>query len=129
MELVLNLGWGLLALLLFRQWLHYTPHARSGRRVQFVSLAMLVLFLFPVISVTDDLQAVHNPAEIERSLRRDERSVSPHALLPTVAGPPSARMTGVVLAFFKVAPLPQPQRFALAASPLASIQNRPPPCA
>ena len=127
MELALNLGWGLLAILLFWQWLHIAPHARTGRHIQFVALSVLVLILFPVISVTDDLQASHNPAEVERSLRRDDQSASLHSLLPVVAVPPSAGFAGIVIAFFNTVLPIQPQLLALTAPPLTSIQNRPPP--
>ena len=127
MELTLNFGWVLLAILLFWQWLHSTPYARAGRRAQFVALTMLVLFLFPVISVTDDLQASHNPAEIERSLRRNDQYVSPHSLLPTVAVPPATGFAEIVFPILSVAVPVSPQPLALAAPPFTSIQNRPPP--
>jgi hypothetical protein len=34
--------------------------------VQLISLAALTAILLPVISITDDLQAANNPAEVER---------------------------------------------------------------
>jgi hypothetical protein len=40
--------------------------------VQLISLAALTAILLPVISISDDLQAANNPAEVERSAgRRD----------------------------------------------------------
>ena len=40
--------------------------------MQLVALLMLTAILLPVISVTDDLQACQNPAEVERYLRKGE---------------------------------------------------------
>jgi hypothetical protein len=43
--------------------------------VQLISLAALTAILLPVISITDDLQAANNPAEVERSAgKRDHLS-------------------------------------------------------
>jgi len=68
METVLNLAWALLVMLMFGLWMRFAPHTGPNRRgdsprIQFVALAVLILLLFPVISVTDDLQAIQNPAE------------------------------------------------------------------
>jgi len=63
MELVLNLAWALSAVVFFCIWLRHARHAGADRRTQLVALAVLILILFPVISVTDDLQAMQNPAE------------------------------------------------------------------
>jgi hypothetical protein len=56
-----------------------------SRRVQLVAVVMLVILLFPVISLTDDLARCTAPQETERALRlHDPLDVSPSgpALLP-----------------------------------------------
>jgi hypothetical protein len=129
MELALNLGWLLLALLLYWQWLRHTPPAHTSRGVQLVALTMLVLILFPVISVTDDLQATQNPAEIERTLRRDDHFVHPHTLLPVVASLPPLAFAGIPLTLlYGSAPGPI-QVFVPVTPEQVILLNRPPPCA
>jgi len=134
MELFLNLAWVLLAALMLSLWPRFAPRiGRDGhmkdRRMQFVALAVMLLILFPVISVTDDLQAVQNPAETDSSLRRDHIAVSPHSILPAVAALPLAIFAGVLSGlprFTGTRSLPVP---AIDYPALASIQNRPPPAA
>jgi hypothetical protein len=53
------------------------PAAGATRRTQMVALAVLILILFPVISVTDDLQAIQNPAEVDSCLRRERSKPLP----------------------------------------------------
>ena len=134
METFLNLAWGLLAALMVCLWPRFAPRTGpDGRmkdwRMQFVALAVLLLILLPVISVTDDLQAIQNPAETDSSLRRDHIAVSPHSILPAVAALPLAIFAGVLSGlprFTGTRNLPVP---AIDYPALASIQNRPPPAA
>lgn len=129
MELVLNLAWALSAIGIVCLWLRFGHHANSGRRTQIVALAVLILILFPVISVTDDLQAVQNPAEVDTCLRRCHVATDPHCIFPAVAAPPLPAIDALSIGFLQ---LVAPGHFV---SPvvdhpgLASIQNRPPPVA
>jgi len=51
--------------------------------VQVTALAVLTMILLPVISVSDDLQQSHNPAEVERtSVRSDQHLVRRDAAQP-----------------------------------------------
>src|SRR5579863_7791331 len=88
MELILNLAWALSAIGIVCLWLRFGHHANAGRRTQIVALAVLILILFPVISVTDDLQAVQNPAEVDACLRRCHVIANPHCIFPAVAALP-----------------------------------------
>jgi len=88
-ELLLNLAWAAVVVGFCGIWL-------AGRRcwreasllpavcVQLIALAMLSAILLPVISVTDDLQACQNPAEVERTVTRNDHHLcpdhSPHSL-------------------------------------------------
>jgi hypothetical protein len=127
MELLLNLAWVVLAAGMVCLWLRYAPRNGADRRMQMVSLAVLIFVLLPAISMTDDLLAAQNPAEVDSSLRRDHKCFSPHSIFPSVATLP--------LSVFDHAPLraasllvphkrPEPVVYSPA---LSSIQNRPPP--
>ena len=130
MELTLNLGWALLAMWMLCTWIRKAPRRPTDRRIQMVALAVVILILLPAISMTDDLLAAQNPAEIDCCARRHhDQGVSPHSIFPAAASLPLPSFTGISLACVGVvAPgnLPTP----LVENPsLTSIQNRPPPAA
>jgi hypothetical protein len=134
METILNLVWALLVALMFGMWLRFAPRIGpcrrvDSRRMQFVALAVLILLLFPVISVTDDLQAIQNPAETDSCQRRDHVCVTPHSVFSAVAALQLPAFSGPLFAYLLLAApsdLPAP---VVANAALASIQNRPPPAA
>lgn len=134
METVLNLVWALLAALMFGLWLRLAPRTGPSQRVdspriQFAALAVLILLLFPVISVTDDLQAVQNPAETDSCQRRDHVCVTPHSIFPAVAALPLTAFSGLSFVYIR---MEAPSRLiapVVANLALASVQNRPPPAA
>ena len=70
MELLLNSVWAMLGLLSICLWLRTEKRTRAERLLPFVALVMVILILFPVISVSDDLWALQNPAEVDSSQRR-----------------------------------------------------------
>jgi hypothetical protein len=129
MELILNLAWALSAVAILCIWLRYARLAGASRRTQMVALAVLILILFPVISVTDDLQAMQNPAETDSCLRRVHAVSSPHSIFPAVGALPPPALTELSFGVPYVAAsgsLPAP---AMNHPALAPIQNRPPPLA
>jgi len=72
MELLCNLVWLAVAIALWSFWFARRRRAKTAAilpaiAVQLISLAALTAILLPVISITDDLQAANNPAEVERS--------------------------------------------------------------
>jgi formate-dependent nitrite reductase membrane component NrfD len=129
MESTLNFAWALLAAGMLILWLRHARNSAASRGTQFAALAMLILILFPVISVTDDLQALQNPAETESYLRRDHAAVSPHSIFPTMAALPPSVFSGIFSGFLSlVAPSLYPA--PVVDNPaMAAIQNRPPPVA
>jgi hypothetical protein len=129
MELVLNLVWIVLATLMSCLWVRNAAHTGTDRRMQFVSLTLLILILFPVISVTDDLQASLNPAEVDSCLRRDHGCSNPHSIFPTVAALPLPVFADISFGILPIAALGNHPAPAIANSALAPIQNRPPPAA
>jgi hypothetical protein len=134
METILNLVWASLAALMFGLWLWFPPRTglngqADSRRIQFVALAVLILLLFPVISVTDDLQAIQNPAETDCCQRRDHACVTQHSILPSVAALPLPAFAALSFVFISM-PAPSSLLAPVIANPaLASIQSRPPPAA
>lgn len=130
MELTLNLGWVLVAVWMLLAWLRVAPRAARERRSQFVALIVVILILLPAISMTDDLVAAQNPAEVDCcSARRDHNSSHVHPNLAVPAALPLQSFAGVVQGFSQVRlPIYQPGHHAdgLTAGP---IQNRPPPIA
>jgi hypothetical protein len=128
-EILLNLAWAALALLIVCLWLRIDDRTGANRRRQIVAIVVLIAILFPVISVSDDLMAVQNATEQDGSQRRDHlASANAHPILPFA--------TFVSLLNFDVGPgsvrfpsthsLPPP---SVNHPELASIENRPPPSA
>lgn len=134
MELTLNLAWFLLAALMFGAWLQFAPcnglkQRMPDRRVQFIALALVLLILFPVISVTDDLIAAQNPAETDSCMRRDHAVANPHSIFHAVAALPQSAFAELSFGFLRfVAPGNLPV-LVVEHPGLAGIQNRPPPVA
>src|ERR1700677_1553897 len=108
MELLLNLAWVLLATLMFYLWLRFAPLRGVRPQLQFVALAVLLLILFPVISVSDDLQAVQNPAEADCLVRRDHGPTL-HTILTPIAALPLLAVAGVSFSVFRMAIKGSPQ--------------------
>jgi hypothetical protein len=132
MEMTLNLAWVALAVWMVWAWVRFAP--REGRpgsvdwRVQLVALGLVILILFPAISMTDDLTATRNPAEVDTYIRRDHDWLHPHVLIPAamvLAISLFARLSlGTVELIARSAP---PAVTSCAA--LHPIENRPPPAA
>ena len=129
MELALNLAWVLLSALMFLLCLRYTPRQSGDRRMQFVTLAVLLLILFPVISVTDDLQAIQNPAETDSCQRRDHGYPGPHSPLSPVAALPLPAVAELSFGFPRASAPGNSAAPVIDHPALHPIQNRPPPTA
>lgn len=86
MEIFLNFAWALCALGLCWFWMRAGASDSASRKTQILALAMVVLLLLPVISLSDDLMTMQGPAESDTCLRRalhaDENhpSVIPHSM-------------------------------------------------
>jgi len=83
MELLCNLVWVAVTVALWSSWLVRRRHARTvlilpAIAAQLISLAALTAILLPAISITDDLQASNNPAEVERSAGKRDHLFSFH---------------------------------------------------
>lgn len=99
MELLSNLVWAAVILALCGVWLADWRCRRGASLlpragVQLLALAMLSAVLLPAISISDDLQAYHNPAEVQRTSDRNDR----HAVL--AKSPHSSPVALALLAFY-----------------------------
>src|SRR5579863_2531581 len=81
MEMTLNLVWAGLSLASAVAGLHYKEQADQHRWLPIVALGVIWVTLFPVISVSDDLWSIQNPAEADTCLRKNEPSATTHPLL------------------------------------------------
>jgi hypothetical protein len=129
MELLLNIAWAFLAIVMVGLWLRFSPRDTPNRGIQLVALAVLLFILLPAISMTDDLLAAQNPAEIDCCLRRDHESSAHPCDFLMVAALPLLLFSGLAagIQYSTVPGIVAP----LSSDPpaLASIQNRPPPSA
>jgi hypothetical protein len=132
MELTLNLAWLVLTVFLVKLWLRPALPSSASTRSQMVALITVIVIMFPVISVTDDLQMAQNPTEADTyylCTRRDQAALSPHSILPTAATLPPPAFTELTFGFLRFS-APGSHPAPLVEIPaLASIQNRPPPVA
>lgn len=130
MEMTLNLAWLALAVWMAWAWVHYAPReGRPGsvdRRMQLVALSLVILILLPAISMTDDLTAARNPAEVDTSIRRDHDWLHPHVLIPVATAPVISLFAGLSLGTIKLISRSAPPAVTSYAA-LHPIENRPPP--
>ncbi|MGB6194508.1 MAG: hypothetical protein WBF42_18730 [Terracidiphilus sp.] len=127
METFLNLAWLLLALSSICLWARFEQRTGTERRLPIVALLMLIVILFPVISVTDDLWSLHNPAETDVLLRRDHHGVSTDTVAvacPYLCQPEFAE---IVLVVWHIGTVENRPVSSPPSAPFAAIQNRPPP--
>jgi hypothetical protein len=129
MEITLNLVWAVLAIASFGLWLFIERRTGTQKRLPVIALVMILFILFPVISVTDDLWSMQNPAETDTCQRRNHLAPCPHSIFPTVSSLPEPGFAGLTFGFERFAlPFNRPTpAFRVAA--LNEIENRPPPTA
>jgi len=129
MELALNLGWLAMATAMCFLWTHHARREGTGRSAQLVSLALVLVMMFVVITMYDNKAMAQNPAETRCFQREDDLGALAHAPLhPTVALAPTLAaelpfntFRSAVVGNILVPTVELPFLF--------SIQNRPPPTA
>ncbi|MGD0938840.1 MAG: hypothetical protein ABR905_03940 [Terracidiphilus sp.] len=129
MEIFLNLIWVLLAVASLPLWVSYGRQEGASRRAQLAALVILIAILFPVISVTDDLLTIQNPAEIECCARRSHSVSCPHSIFSAVAALPPQAFASPWSGFEQFVGPPNSSFSTVENPALAPIQNRPPPAA
>jgi hypothetical protein len=129
-EIFLNVAWVALAIFLVAAWLRFGSSTSHHRHVQLIAIAVLIAILFPVISVSDDLMAIQNPAETDNCQRRDHLVPGTgHVLLASAAAEPPSIFGGIAFGFLQYVSLRKDPPRVADRPALASIANRPPPVA
>jgi len=128
-EIILNLAWALVAVAAICIWERKETRVGRERQLPFIALVMLIVILFPAISVSDDLWSIQNPAETDTLQRRDQLVPCAHFLLPHLA-----TLCEAVLARLDLRPQRLTAVLAVPVRPLAiytasKLANRPPPFA
>jgi hypothetical protein len=129
MELALNLEWMALAVAMCWLWVRHARREGQRRTVQLVSLALVLVTMFVVITMYDDMAMAQNPAETRCFQNDDKLSMHVHATLhPAVAFAPTLAVEIPLntVRFAGPGSLPVP---TMRVPVLSSIQNRPPPAA
>jgi hypothetical protein len=129
MEALLNFAWALMAIACLGLWFRFGRRTGVDRRASFVALVMLLVILFPVISVSDDLWAGQNPAETDTCQRRAHRDCCSHTSLQAVASLPLPVFAELSFGIHRFSVSLPPTQSVPDNPALAPIQNRPPPTA
>ena len=144
MEILLNCVWLMLGLSLIATWSALgrrqpilrsaaDAHSLPSRRVQFIAVLMLVILLFPVISLTDDLARCTAPQETERALRLHDRlndALDSSSSGPTLLPAATVWTELIAAAFRQVSPRPIEHAVELSLLLEATrlpVESRPPP--
>jgi hypothetical protein len=129
MEIFLNLAWTLLAVASFCLWMRFEDRTGARRRASIIALVMLLVILFPVISVSDDLWSIQNPAETDTCQRRNQIAPDLHSVLPVLAAPlaPFFAQLNLDVRYFSTS-INSPAK-TMTVPALEEIENRPPPAA
>ena len=127
MEPLFNIVWALVAAAGVGYWLKRGRRTHKGGHFSLVGLAMLTLILFPVISVSDDLWSLQNPAESDTCQRRDHVVSGSQTHFPATSVLPRQTFSEIKLRFRWI-DLPRPAELTSPANPaFGYIENRPPP--
>jgi hypothetical protein len=127
-EAILNLAWAVCSLGLISLWMRSGSSRTIPRNTQILALAMIVLMLLPVISLSDDLMAMQGPAETDSSMRRVLDNDQGHpSVVPAAMGMPEQIFSAPPTGGWSQDSL-QSYNLAPAATFLTrSLDSRPPP--
>jgi hypothetical protein len=81
MELALNLEWTAVAAVMCWLWARHARREGPGRRVQGIALALVLVTMFVVITMYDDMAMAQNPAET-RCFQQREDELATHVHVP-----------------------------------------------
>jgi hypothetical protein len=110
-------------------WLRFAPRSTTGRRMQIAALSVLILMLLPAISITDDLLAAQNTAEVDNCLRRAHEFTFPHSIFSAVAASPLPAFSGLSFGDSHLAAPGGLSTQPVLSPALFSVQDRAPPSA
>jgi hypothetical protein len=128
MEIVLNIAWILCSLGLVWFWARNTESRSVPRCTQALALAMVVLLLLPVISLSDDLMTMQGPAESDTYPRRALHLDDSHPpALATSFALPERVVSALALTGYSQDVLQDYRLTHPTASLTHSLDSRPPP--
>jgi hypothetical protein len=131
MELVLNFAWLLMCIVLIALWQHYghkkPVHGATSRTIQLVALGVVLLILFPVISVSDDLMMAQSPAETVSCVHKCCNCGHHHHQMPTQAALPELTRTQTAVEYTSLVLMSKSLDRATQNPALRRVENRPPP--
>ena len=129
MELTLNLGWTVLAIAMCWLWARHPRREGRGREAQFVSLVLVLVTMFTVITMYDDMAMAQKPAETRCFQREDDLGAHAHSPFhPVVASTPALVVVPPLNRFRSIVPNSLPG-WTVKNPFISAIQNRPPPTA
>jgi hypothetical protein len=129
MELALNLGWTAMAAAMCWLWVRHARREGRERWAQFISLALVLVTMFYVITIYDDMAMAQNTAEMRCFQREDDFGAHAHIPFHPVVASTFTPAAEVPFNTFLFA-VPGSLFFPTVRVPvLSSIQNRPPPAA
>lgn len=128
MEIFLNLVWVACSLALISLWVRSGRSNRVPLGMQLLALAMVVVLLLPVISLSDDLMAMQTPAETDMGIRKAQQTDNWHP----VAAPAAFGLLAEVLLALSLAGFSQILRRDSGQKPrelvlCRALDSRPPP--
>jgi hypothetical protein len=126
---VLNLEWVVLATAMSWLWVRHARRKGPGRQMQFIALALILVNMFVVISMYDDMAMVQSPAETSCFAREDCSGARAHATLHPVANFPQPLFSEPTFETYYLGVVGNYPAPALQWPALGPIQNRPPPAA
>ncbi len=126
---VLNLEWVVLATLMCWLWVRHARREGPGRQVQFIALALILVNMFVVISMYDDMAMAQSPAETSCFAREDFSGARAQAMLHPVANFPQPLLSEPSFEAYYLGAVGNYPAPALQSPALGPIQNRPPPTA
>jgi hypothetical protein len=129
MELALNLEWMAMTAAMCWLWVRHARREGPGHSAQFVSLALVLLTMFTVITMYDDMAMAQNPAETRCFQREEDLSAHAHAPLHSVVASTPAPAAELRFNRFRFSMTDNLNVPTVKLRALSSIQNRPPPAA
>jgi len=131
MELVLNFAWLLMCVALVALWRHLghkkPVHGETSCAMQLVALGVVLLILFPVISVSDDLLMAQSPAETVSCVHKSCNCGHHHHPMPMQAALPEHSKTQAAVEYTTLVLKSKLLDRSTQNPALRRVENRPPP--
>lgn len=109
-------------------WMRNPVRNRMPRKVQFLSLAMVVALLLPVISLSDDLMAMQGPSETDSCVRRVLHVEGGHpSVIPASTALPEQIFIALSIGGYALVSVDASHQAVPSVLLMRSLYSRPPP--